>query len=64
MGTSAAYRAVFGKGLGADLRGVGGRMSVGGKKANLTGNVLAYATEIGARCVPAADLDRQQLLCS
>lgn len=38
-------------------------MSVGGKKANLTGNVLAYATEIGERCVPSADLERQ-LLCS
>lgn len=61
MGTTAACRAVFGKGLGADLRGVGGRMSIGGKKANLTGNVLAYATEIGERCVPSAVLERQLL---
>lgn len=40
-------RAVFGKGLDADLRGEGGRTSIGGQKANLTGNVLQYATEIG-----------------
>mmetsp|Transcript_9807 Transcript_9807/g.29497 ORF Transcript_9807/g.29497 Transcript_9807/m.29497 type:complete len:376 (+) Transcript_9807:140-1267(+) len=38
--------AVFGKGLDADLRGEGGRTSIGGQKANLTGNVLQYATEI------------------
>ena len=62
MGTTAACRAVFGKGLGADLRGMGGQKSVGGKKANLTGNVLAYATEIGECCVLSAVLERR-LLC-
>ena len=39
-------RAVFGKGLSTELRG-GGEQSVGGMKANLTGNALEIATEIG-----------------
>lgn len=38
--------AAFGKGLDPELRGVGGKASVGGKKANLTEPVKSYAMEI------------------